>query len=224
MGLRIDLGCGDCKKEGTVGIDIRAAAGVDHVLDLTTAPLPFPDGSVEYVYSSHFLEHVRDPTSIFGEVGRVASDGARLEFWTPYAWENSATIIDHKLFFNEDHYLHMCVWFVDFWKQILKSRWHLREIVYVVEPRILVDLERSGLASLDFAIRYWKGIVKEFGVFIEVSKTGRTAEDQTREEVRRSFATSRNGERHPLSPIVHPAEPPSDAELNRAISALLRNR
>jgi len=196
MGLRIDLGCGGHKKEGTIGIDLQAGQGVDHVLDLTTAPLPFADGSVEYVHSSHFLEHLRDPTALFAEMSRVSCDGARLELWTPYAWENSATIIDHKLFFNEDHYLHICLWYVDFWRPTLNAHWHLREIVYVVEPRTLVDLERFGVGSLDFAIRHLKGIVKEFGVFIDVSKPGEAAKSPAPQEARRSFATSRGGERH----------------------------
>jgi hypothetical protein len=51
---------------------------------------------VSYVHSSHFLEHIRDPTLIFAEVGSVCADGACLDLWTPYAWSNAAFIINHK--------------------------------------------------------------------------------------------------------------------------------
>jgi predicted SAM-dependent methyltransferase len=53
--LRIDLGCGSCKKPGTLGVDIQSIPGVDHAVDLDKNPLPFEDNSVAYVHSSHFL-------------------------------------------------------------------------------------------------------------------------------------------------------------------------
>jgi SAM-dependent methyltransferase len=194
--LRIDLGCGSAKKDGTIGLDIQAAPGVDQVVDLVNAPLPFPDRSVAYVHSSHFLEHVKDPTRIFAEITRVAADGATLEFWTPYAWENSAFIIDHKMFFNEDHYLHICVWFVDFWEEILKARWLLKEITYVIHPDVAVDLHRRRI-PIDHALRYFKGVVKEWGVRMEVRRDKPAPETRPR----RSLALERNGERWDLERV-----------------------
>lgn len=44
--LRIDLGCGAAKKSGTIGLDFSPLPGVDHVLDLTSQPLPFADQTV----------------------------------------------------------------------------------------------------------------------------------------------------------------------------------
>jgi SAM-dependent methyltransferase len=195
-GLRIDLGCGSAKKDGTIGLDIQAGPGVDHVLDLVNAPLPFPDRSVSYVHSSHFLEHVKDPTRIFAEITRVAADGATLEFWTPYAWENSAFIIDHKMFFNEDHYLHICVWFVDFWENILNARWLLREFTYVIHPEVAIDLQRRHVA-LEHALRHYKGVVKEWGVRMEVRRDKPPAESRPR----RTITLERNGERWDLEPV-----------------------
>lgn len=55
--LRIDLGCGSRKKEGTLGIDFQAEPGVDYVLNLQTESLPFPNRSVEYVHSAHLQLH-----------------------------------------------------------------------------------------------------------------------------------------------------------------------
>lgn len=195
-GLRIDLGCGNSKKDDTIGLDIQPGPGVDRVLDLMNEPLPFPDRSVAYVHSSHFLEHVKDPTRLFAEITRVAADGATLEFWTPYAWENSAFIIDHKMFFNEDHYLHICIWFVDFWEDILKARWLLKEFTYVIHPDVAVDLHRRRV-PFEQALRYYKGIVKEWGVQMEVRRDKPAAEARPR----RRIALDRNGQRWELERI-----------------------
>lgn len=194
--IRIDLGCGGAKKDGTIGLDLQPGPGVDHVVDLVNAPLPFSDRSVSYVHSSHFLEHVKDPTHLFAEITRVAIDGATLEFWTPYAWDNSAFIIDHKMFLNEDHYLHICVWYVDFWEKVLKARWLLKEFTYVIHADVAVDLHRRRI-PFEHALRYYKGVVKEWGVHLEVRR------DEPPPEVRprRTITLDRNVERWELERI-----------------------
>lgn len=195
-GLRIDLGCGSAKKEGTLGIDIASAPGVDYVIDIETEPLPFSTGTIAYVHSSHFLEHIRDPTPIFAEIGRVCADNAELELWTPYAWSNPALILDHKLFVAEDIYLHMCVWFVDFWREILGSRWILTEFHYVVDPRTLCYLKAQKL-SLDFALRHLQNIVTEFCARITVSRSDPNAISPP---IRRTFSTNRFAPRYEVKP------------------------
>jgi SAM-dependent methyltransferase len=194
QGLRIDLGCGSAKKEGTLGIDILPGDGVDHIVDIETQPLPFDDGSIVYVHSSHFLEHIRDPTRIFSEIGRVCADNARLELWTPYAWSNPALIIDHKLFVTEDLYLHMCVWFINFWREILGSRWLLNEFRYVVDPRTLAYLKEKDI-SLDFAVRHLQNIVTEFCAHITVSRGEPNAQSPP---IRRTFSTGRHAPRYEI--------------------------
>lgn len=203
-GLRIDLGCGSAKKEGTLGIDILAGPGVDYVVDIEQQPLPFNSGTVAYVHSSHFLEHIRDPTRIFAEMGRVCADNAQVELWTPYAWSNPALIIDHKFFVAEDIYLHMCVWFIDFWREIVGSRWILNEFHYVVDPRTLCYLKAKDI-SLDFALRHLQNIVTEFCAYITVSRGDPHAPSPP---IRRTFSTSRLAPRFEIKPdpIARPLE------------------
>jgi hypothetical protein len=196
--FKIDLGCGGCKREGTIGLDSFPQPGVDYVLNLTKDPIPLPDRSVEYVYSSHFLEHVQDDdwtNHIFPEISRVCVSGAKLEFWTPYNWSNSAFILGHRKYINEDDYLHLCVWYYKTWEPILKARWLLQEICYVVPINTLVDLHRHGV-SLDFALRYFKGIVQEVGMFIEVQHDyqGPVVEPK------RTFAITRDSEHYVVKP------------------------
>jgi SAM-dependent methyltransferase len=198
-GLRLDVGCGASKTEGSVGLDKVAHPGVDYVLDFETDRLPFDDGSVEYVFSSHCLEHLQDPWRLFAEISRICQDGARLEFWTPYGWENSAFVFGHRTFYNEDHYLHLCLWFSDIWKAALGKRWVLREIVYIIDPPVVADLFRRRI-NLDFALRYYKGIVREFGVLIDIWHDFPGSEVQPK----RHFATNRSSPRYPLPSVVYP--------------------
>jgi len=56
--IMIDIGCGGAKKEGCIGIDKVDAQGVDHCIDIMHGKLPFEDGTVDYVFSSHLVEHL----------------------------------------------------------------------------------------------------------------------------------------------------------------------
>lgn len=191
--LRIDLGCGSVKKAGTLGVDIQEIPGVDFVVDLERSPLPFGNDTVEYVHSSHFLEHVVSPSPIFSEIARVCKDGARLEFWTPYAWSDDAFIFTHKTFFTEEHYLHMCVRYPEFYRDFLHSRWVLHEIQYVVRPEVLGELWANH-TTLDYALRYFHNVAREFGVYMTVHKTG----EPDIPPIRRTFSISRSTERFEL--------------------------
>jgi SAM-dependent methyltransferase len=157
---RIDLGCGAVTRPGFVGLDQVEGPGVDHVLDLTRDRYPFPDRSVDEVYSAHFLEHIEAPNHVFGEIARICKDGARIEFWTPYAFSDEAFLYGHLHFITEEMWMHFCVSQRDYHADLLKGRWQLHRIVYVVLPATLEDLAHQGV-GLDFAIRYLKGVVHE---------------------------------------------------------------
>ncbi len=55
---RIDLACGDNKKEGFKGIDIVETSSTDYVMDLTKYPWNIESESVEELYCSHYIEHI----------------------------------------------------------------------------------------------------------------------------------------------------------------------
>jgi SAM-dependent methyltransferase len=46
---------------------------VDHQVDLQR--LPFADGSYDFVYASHVLEHIRDDMAALGEIARILRPG-----------------------------------------------------------------------------------------------------------------------------------------------------
>jgi SAM-dependent methyltransferase len=164
--VKIDLGCGNARREGYIGLDYVEGEQVDHVLDLTKEPYPFDDRSVDAVFSAHFLEHIEEPNHVFSEIGRICKDGAAIEFWTPYAFSNEAFVYGHTHFLTEEDWLHFCVSHRDLFMGMLGGRWQLRKIVYSIPPENVAQLEREGV-GLDFAVKYFKGVVREFGVEIE---------------------------------------------------------
>ncbi|MEX1006987.1 MAG: methyltransferase domain-containing protein [Acidimicrobiia bacterium] len=191
--LRVDLGCGNVKRDGFVGIDQFAGPRVDYVLDLTTDVYPFPDESVDEVFSAHFLEHIESPDHVFSEISRICRDGARIEFWTPYAFTNEAFLYGHLHGITEAMWNHIGVAHRDEYIPMLKGRWQLERFVYVVDEVTINDLADHGV-DLDFALRYFKGVVQEFGVVIQFRRDLSIAAATPE----RCHATSRFGEHHPL--------------------------
>lgn len=83
--MRIDLGCGSDKREGYVGVDLTNYEGVDYVVNLEEEGLPFRDGEVEEIFTSHFLEHLpgnRVP-AILKDCYRVLKPGGTMEIVVP---------------------------------------------------------------------------------------------------------------------------------------------
>lgn len=56
--LRLDLACGNNKKEGYKGIDIAKTDSTDYVINLQQFPWPIESESVEEVNCSHYIEHI----------------------------------------------------------------------------------------------------------------------------------------------------------------------
>lgn len=55
----LDLGCGENKRQGCIGVDFRKVEGVDIVQNLTIFPwLSLPDNVADVIYTSHLLEHI----------------------------------------------------------------------------------------------------------------------------------------------------------------------
>jgi len=70
--LKLDVGCGQNKKKGFLGIDILGSQGIDFVLDITNEKLPLQDNSVDEVFSNHFFEHIDSPKEALEELIRVS--------------------------------------------------------------------------------------------------------------------------------------------------------
>lgn len=56
--IKLDLGCGQNKKEGFLGVDIVKTDHADFQQDLFEFPWQWKDNSVDEIFASHFFEHV----------------------------------------------------------------------------------------------------------------------------------------------------------------------
>ncbi len=215
-GLKIDIGCGYAKRAGYIGVDKDAVPGVEHRVDVEREPMPFADRSVGTLFTSHCLEHLGSQALIFHEMSRVAANGATLEIWTPYAWTDEAFIYTHQTFFTELHYLHPCVMFPDHWKDILGATWQLREFQFVVNETVQADLARNGV-SLDFALKYLKGVAVEFGTHLTIWHE----QPPSFGTPLRTWSTTRDGVRRPIEPDEQVTRPAPVSASSRGVAGWL---
>jgi SAM-dependent methyltransferase len=83
-GLRLNLGCGQRRRDGFFGVDLAHMPAVDIAADLNEPLSALPDDSVEEIYTRHVLEHVRDFLPLMAEVHRVTRPDGRIEIVVPH--------------------------------------------------------------------------------------------------------------------------------------------
>ena len=89
----LDLGCGQAKQwPGNLGLDLRAAPGVDAVADLSRS-LPVADGSVDVIFTVHLLEHLVDFLALVDECHRALRPGGTLHVMSPW-WGHVNAVAD----------------------------------------------------------------------------------------------------------------------------------
>ena len=82
--VKTQIGSGTNYLEGFVNIDANFQRRVDYLLDVR-AGLPFPDSSMEFVYSCHMLEHlhVTEAISLLREFRRVLAPSGYIRLTLP---------------------------------------------------------------------------------------------------------------------------------------------
>jgi len=103
--MKLNLGCGDKKIEGFLGLDKIKTEATDEKWDLDVFPYPFPDNSVEEILMDNVLEHLEDVILTMEEIYRICKPGAKVRINVPYFKSNSAfTDPTHKHFFTENSF------------------------------------------------------------------------------------------------------------------------
>lgn len=128
--FKIDIGCKNNTKEGYIGIDIKDFGQA--IIWNVTQGLPFPDSSVENIYCSHFLEHIRieDIQDFIIEIYRICKSGAEIEIRVPH----SDTI--------ESYYsCHLSLWNENRIKGILKGLQHTYKFEIKEMKRVGIELQ-----------------------------------------------------------------------------------
>ena len=83
--MKIDIGCGDSKRKGFIGIDLYKTPSTDIVVDLFQFPWPLESDSVEEINCSYFFQRVPKTlrAKFMQELYRVMKFGAKATFITP---------------------------------------------------------------------------------------------------------------------------------------------
>ena len=116
---KLDIGCGQAKEPGAIGLDMNPATHADVLADVSGAPLPVRPSSFDRIFIRHIIEHVDDPLRFMEELHRAARDGGEVEGITPH-FSNPCSFADptHKHhfsilflnFFREDDRIHLGGW------------------------------------------------------------------------------------------------------------------
>ncbi|HKU19076.1 MAG TPA: methyltransferase domain-containing protein [Candidatus Saccharimonadales bacterium] len=166
---KVELGCGDTKREGFFGIDILPSPSVDLVLNIEKHKLPFPDNSIDHIYSSHTFEHLTNYRFVLREIMRVAKPDALVEIWTPYGKSNDGMLFGHFTFLSETSFKHICFEFDRFFLGQTHGYLLWEKTHYNLYPDIIKQLKERKI-PLDFALEHLFNIALEWGVFLRVKK------------------------------------------------------
>ena len=99
----LDLGCGDNKVEGAIGLDNIALSEVDIVHDLLDFPYPIENESYDIIYLRNVIEHFNqnDIDKIFNECYRIMVPKGLMYVMVPHAFTIAAfTDPTHKSYFT----------------------------------------------------------------------------------------------------------------------------
>lgn len=97
----LDIGCANKKMAGFIGID-NVDYGQEIIWDIRDG-IPFPDNSVDKVYTSHLMEHLtnKEGKAFTEDVLRVLKPGGIFFSKMPSINHYGAFYPDHESFWNE---------------------------------------------------------------------------------------------------------------------------
>lgn len=99
--MKLNLGCGEDKKEGFTNVDWNKDVNPDIVMDISKKENynRFKDSSVEMIVCSHILEHLSNPFEIIKECHRILKEGGLLYIAVPH-FSRGFTHSEHKCGFD----------------------------------------------------------------------------------------------------------------------------
>ena len=98
--MKLDLGCGNTKREGAFGVDHKYFKGVNLVHDLNVYPYLITRESYDDVLLDNSLEHINDTVKTMEEIHRILEPGGRVVIKVPYYRSVFAIDPTHKQYFN----------------------------------------------------------------------------------------------------------------------------
>ena len=146
--MRIELGGGSKPLGGFCNVDAVAGDGVDVVANLELG-MPFADDSVDEVYSSHCLEHVRNVTHLLREICRACKLGAKVTIKVPHHGQEMAMCPGHVHVVSEKMVDHFSEFAADWWvgsKRLVLQKKHYTPTAHFHEAsRLFPGLSREQI-------------------------------------------------------------------------------
>ena len=110
--MKLNLGCGNKRKSGYIGVDRYICDAAELIADLD-GTLPFKKMVISEVLLDNVIEHVRSIPALMQEIHRVCVDGAAVRIITPHfaslaSWRDP-THIHHLSYFSMEHFEKMNV-------------------------------------------------------------------------------------------------------------------
>ena len=97
----LDVGCGQNKFPGAIGIDSNPRSHADVIHDLGVTPYPFDEDQFDEIICRHVIEHVPDVMAFVNELHRNTTPCGRMTIVTThYSTPDWATDPTHKNNFN----------------------------------------------------------------------------------------------------------------------------
>lgn len=171
--LKLDIACGNRKKNGFLGVDVCNNA--DIICNLEIFPWPFDDSTVDEVYCSHYIEHTSDLIAFFNELYRIMKPGATAEIIAPYyssikAWQDPT----HVRAISENTYYYCN----REWRLINKLGHYpiIADFNYVCDLSLAAEWENKDKNELLYAIRHYMNVVHSISTIL--TKKGSTDQER----------------------------------------------
>lgn len=163
--IRLDLACGNNKRQGFIGIDLtREGTQADIECDLEEYPWPFPNSHVDEAFCSHFMEHVSDLVAFINELWRVMKPGGTVRFVAPYytsVWASQDPT--HKRAISEQTFLY----FNREWRETNRLG-HYPIIsdfkIETIERSLHPDFSDQSADAIAFAATHYWNVINEIAV------------------------------------------------------------
>jgi len=187
----LDVGCGQNKFPGAIGIDSNPRSHADVLHDLGNFPYPFSDNEFETIVCRHVIEHVPDVIGFVNELHRITKPGGRLKLLTPhYSNPDWATDPTHRNHFNS--YSFTCFipaetpfpFYTNAELRMVSVHVSLANLWRALGVEFLVNLDQR-FPSMRFTRKFWEFYLsnimrgKELSFEFEIVKSSTSAPVQT---------------------------------------------
>lgn len=162
----LDIGCGNRKIPGAIGIDRNPSTQADIMHDLNIVPYPFPDNEFDEINCDSILEHLTDVLKIMEEIHRITVAGGIVRVKVPYYTSFDAyTDPTHKHFFTSRSFDYFRGNYA--YSYYTKTRFNILNIrLTFLRLKQLGGISPHQLLGIEFLANKWLKVYEAFFAYI----------------------------------------------------------